>query len=285
MDMGLGFQNEITGNVASDPISGFVFDNVWFNGGLLTDENLITTGEMDASGWTAVQNGTDLTTTFGSTLGTGGGWGLLSKTTNMNGQANYTNVCNSEFSIANNEMITISYWAKATAAGKLLTPFVQDVSSAYSVYFTQVSLTTNFTRYHSTFQVATGSTDFKIKFRGFSTAWIYLDKVQVGRKDWITLTDMIKGNLDTPTFLPVLKSTPISTPVTTTREDNGIFPNPVSDVLFIRGSNFNTKYQVFTLSGSLEFSGQGTQFNTTRLNAGMYILVTNDNQRMKFVKK
>jgi hypothetical protein len=282
----LGFVNRINGEDPNDFFSGFVFDNVRFNNGLLTNENRITTGEMDNGGWVSVPNGTDHTTTFGATYGTGNGWGLLSKTTNMNGKTFYTNVCNDEFHIDHNEMITVSYWARATAAGKLLTPFVQDVVSGDLKEFTQVSLTTNFTRYASTFMVDKSTSDrYKLKFKGFATAWIYLDKAQVGRKDWITLTDMTKQYLDEPTFLPELQSARIPMPINITNGNNKIFPNPVSDVLFLGESAVIKQFKVFTLSGNLKLTGQGSQINVSGLEAGMYILVTDDNRKIKFVKQ
>lgn len=284
----LGFVNEIKGEDPNDFLSGFVFDNVRFNGGLLTNENRITTGEMDASGWVSVQNGTDHTTTFGSTYGTDNGWGLLSKTTTMNGKPYYTNVCNNEFHIDNNEMITISYWARATAAGKLLTPFVQDVTTSDYKDFEQVSLTTNFTRYASTFMVDKATSDhYKIKFKGFATAWIYLDKVQVGRKDWITLTDIKKQYLNTPSFISgyqQVKQINTTTDVVN-GELSGIYPNPVKDVLIIKGSDNQTQYKVFTLSGNLKLAGQGTKLDASTLEPGLYILVKDNNKWMKFVKK
>lgn len=286
-DNSLGFENRIKGEDPNDFFSGFVFDNVRFNNGLLTNENRIASGEMDNGGWVSVPNGTDHTTTFCSTCGTGSDWGLLSKTTNMNGKPYYTNVCNDEFHIDNNEMITISYWARATASGKLLTPFVQDVTTGNSKFFTQVSLTTNFTRYSSTFAVDQGTSDrYKIKFRGFATAWIYLDKVQVGRKDWITLTDMTKQYLDTPTFLPVPQSAKIKTgikPIET--KECEVYPNPVSDILNITGNDQTTSYKVFNQLGSLVLSGQGSQVNVSHLTKGLYIFVSEGKNPVKFIKE
>ncbi len=283
----LGFVNKIVGEDPNDYLSGFVFDNVRFNNGLLTNENRIVSGEMDNGGWVAVPNGTNQVVTFGSTYGTGNGWGLRSVTTNMNGNPYYTAVCNDEFHIDNNEMITISYWARATAAGKLLTPFVQDVTSGDIKEFTQVSLTTNFTRYSSTFAVDKSTSDhYKIKFRGFATAWIYLDKVQVGRKDWITLTDMTKQYLDEPTFLPALKAAKVKTEIEpVVAKECEVYPNPVSDVLFIQGIDANSFYKVFSSTGALLLSGHGNQVNVSKLKAGMYILVTEENNRVKFVKQ
>lgn len=289
-DNSLGFENRIKGEDPNNFFSGFVFDNVRFNNGLLTNENRITSGEMDIGGWVSVANGTNHTTTFGSTYGTGNGWGLLSKTTAMNGKPYYTNVCNDEFHIDNNEMITVSYWARATAAGKLLTPFVQDVTTGDLKEFQQVSLTTNFTRYASTVMVDKSTSDrYKVKFRGFETAWIYLDKVQVGRKDWITLTDIEKQYLDTPTFLPTIpasKSANVKTlNVPIESNEKGIYPNPVSDILFINGLEENTPCKVFSLTGSLILSGYGSQLDVSKLTSGMYILVTGENTRNKFVKQ
>jgi hypothetical protein len=292
MTMGTSFVNTIKGEDPNNFFSGFVFDHVRFNGGWMTNENRIASGEMDNGNWVSVANGTNHTTTFDVNGGTGNGWGMLSKTTNMNGNPYYTNVCNDEFHIDHNEMITVSYYARATAAGKLLTPFVQDVTTGDIKEFPQVSLTTSFKRYASTLMVDKATSDhYKIKFRGFATAWIYLDKVQIGRKDWITLTDMEKDNLDTPTFLPsdgsgarkkvqeekVIDEEEIANRV--------IYPNPATDRLTIKGFGDSTPHSVRAMSGQLYINGIGSQVDVSQLPAGMYVLTVDGGSRYKFVKK
>jgi hypothetical protein len=294
----LAFQNRIKGEDPNNFISGLVFDNVRFNNGLLTNENRITSGEMDNGNWVSVPNGTDHTTTFCSTCGTGNDWGLLSKTTNMNAKPYYTNVCNDEFHIDNNEMITVSFWARATADGKLLTPFVQDVVTGDMKEFPQVSLTTNFTRYSSTIQVdKTTSDHYKLKFRGFSTAWIYLDKIQVGRKDWITLTNIDKQYVNTPTFLPNLQNFASTSQELSTLKSTQIAPKiapdvkkefevyPTSGILELKGANENTCYKIYSMNGNMVLSGQGNQVEISKLINGVYVLITDGNERMKFIKK
>jgi hypothetical protein len=180
-DNSLGFENRIKGNDSNNFFSGFVFDNVKFNGTLLSNENRISSGGMDNGGWIGVSNGTNHTATLGANYGTGNGWGLKSETTSMNGNPYYTNICNDEFQISNNEEITVNYWAKASNAGEILQPFVQDVISNDVMWFPQVSLTTNFALYTSTVLVDKSTSDrYKVKFRGFENASIYLDKVQIG---------------------------------------------------------------------------------------------------------
>ncbi|HEU5293099.1 MAG TPA: T9SS type A sorting domain-containing protein, partial [Cyclobacteriaceae bacterium] len=292
MTMGTSFINEIKGEDPNDFFSGFVFDSVRFNGGLMTNENRIVSGEMDNGGWVSVANGTNHTTTFDPNNGTGNSWGLLSKTTDMNGNPYYTNVCNDEFHIDHNEMITVSYYARATAAGKLLTPFVQDVVTGDIKEYPQVSLTTSFKRYANTLMVDKATSDrYKIKFRGFATAWIYLDKVQVGRKDWITLTDMEKEFLDTPTFIPDYNSGARrrgpQEEVVEVREEvcEKVFPNPVKDILTIEGVDEWTRFNILTISGMIYTSGVGSKVNVSQFPTGLYILVTQNGKRFKFVKE
>lgn len=99
-------------------------------------------------------------------------------------------------------------------------------------------------------------------------------------ENWITLTGLETQNLDTPIFLPELNS---STNIV--KEVNGIFPNPVSDILTVSGSQHHTRLEVFSVSGSLQLVGQGTQLNVSALTPGLYMLVTDDNRKMKFIKK
>lgn len=293
----LGFVNEIIGEDSNDYLSGFVFDNVKFNNGLMTNENRIPSGEMDNGGWIASANGTDQVVTLGSTYGTGSGWGLRSVTTNMNSKPSYTIVATQPFHIDNNEVITISYWAKATAAGKLLLPFVQDATSLQYKDFTQVSLTTNYVRYSSTFTVDKITSDnYQIKFKAFATAWIYLDKVQVGRKDWLTLTGISKLYLNTPTFLPLLgfrkaassptsqTANPISSIKPVIQREISIYPNPVSDILLISGVDRESRYTIYDQIGNLISTGNGQQVHVSNLNKGSYIILIN-NKKLRFIKE
>ena len=286
-DESLGFQNRIKGEDPNNFFSGFVFDNVSFNNTLLTNENRIFSGEMDNGGWVNVSNGTNQNLSFGANFGTGNGWGLKSETTSMNGNPYYTNICNDEFQISNNEEITVSYWAKANNAGTILQPFVQDVITNEVMWYPQVSLTTGFARYTSTIIADKSSSDqYKVKFRGFENATIYLDKVQVGEKDWVSLTDMELRYLNTPTFLPQTTS---ASRITTNRTNDiqnryFIYPNPVSDILYLR-ENVDVNFKVLNQHGSLILSGQGSQIDVSKLKEGLYFLVTKGSKPVKFMKR
>jgi hypothetical protein len=300
-DNSLGFVNEIKGEDVNDYFSGFVFDSVRYNNGMMTNENRITTGEMDNSSWTSAPNGTDQVVSLGPTFGTGGGWGLRSVTTDMNGKSSYVIKCTQPFHIDNNEVITVSYWARATAAGKLIQPFVQDAISHDYKYFTEESLTTNFQRYSSTFTVdKTTSDHYQIKFKLYSTAWVFLDKVQIGRKDWLTLTEIKKQYLNTPTFIPDLNAmnaaqqetrSPVIAPLSSANSNKApegdftIYPNPVSDILHIAGGDGQTPYMVYDNRGNLRLKGRGNSVNVSTLHTGIYILFIENKIKIKFIKK
>lgn len=297
----LGFVNEIKGEDPNDYFSGFVFDSVHYNNGLLTNENRITTGDMDNGGWVAVPGGTNQIVSLGATYGTGSGWGLRSVTTNMNGKSSYVIKCTQPFHIDNNEVVTISYWAKATAAGKLIQPFVQDATSLDFKNFTEESLTTNYQRYSSTFTVDKSTSDnYLIKFKLYSTAWVFLDKVQVGRKDWLTLTGIEKQYLNTPTFIPDLNATNLAqqlkrrTAVIPDSETNSVksgvndfivYPNPVTDILHITGAHKQSAYMVYNNRGDLLLKGRGNTINVSTLHPGVYILLINNKFKIKFIKE
>lgn len=285
-DNSLGFQNRIKGEDPNNFFSGFVFDNVIFNNTLLTNENRIFSGEMDNGNWVNVSNGTNQVATLGANFGTGNGWGLKSETTSMNGNAYYTSICNDEFNITNNEEITISYWAKADDAGEILQPFVQDVTTLDVMWYPQVSLTSNFERYTSTVVVDQSTSNrYKVKFRGFENATIYLDKVQVGEKDWVSLTDMTTRYLDTPTFLPQTSSTTrvLALKATDLKNINVVYPNPVSDVLYLKEYT-EVQFKVFNQHGSLVLSGQGSQIDVSSLSEGLYYFIVKGKKPAKFVK-
>ena len=63
-----------------------------------------------------------------------------------------------------------------------------------------------------------------------------------------------------------------------------VFPNPVSNTLYIQGVDEYTALEVFNLTGKSVIEGKGTELDVTSLNQGTYILRIN-NQYLKFIKK
>ena len=63
-----------------------------------------------------------------------------------------------------------------------------------------------------------------------------------------------------------------------------IFPNPVSNTLYIQGVDEYAALEVFNLTGKSVIEGKGTELDVTSLNQGTYILRIN-NQYVKFIKK
>ena len=63
-----------------------------------------------------------------------------------------------------------------------------------------------------------------------------------------------------------------------------VFPNPVSNTLYIQGVNENAALEVYNLTGKSVIKDKGTELDVTSLNQGTYILRIN-NQYVKFIKK
>ncbi|MEX2233740.1 MAG: T9SS type A sorting domain-containing protein [Cyclobacteriaceae bacterium] len=290
MKMSLGFQNRIIGTDPNDFFSGFVFDNVVFKGDLLTNINYITNGEMDKGGWTAVPKSTDQIISLANGYGTGDGEGLRSVVTNMGGGSDYVIKGNETFAMYNNEEITISFWAKATAAGKRLVPWIQETVNNAWMNLGDLNLTTNYQRYSFTTNMTLGSSDFfQVKFRGYETAWIYIDKVQIGPPDWRTLIEPQIQYLNTPVFLPNDSGSRTSniTHVTgmTEVENPIIFPNPVKDAMHLTGYEEDTNYKIFSFAGQMETSGTGSRIDVSHLPAGVYLLSIEGLKWIRFIKQ
>jgi hypothetical protein len=127
---------------------------------------------------------------------------------------------------------------------------------------------------------------------------VFLDKVQVGRKDWLTLTGIQKQYLNTPTFIPdyntmsgsQLRKSAANTPVSVVnsdkKEENNltIFPNPVRDILRITGTDQGAAYMIYNNRGDLMLKGNGNRINVSTLDPGMYILLIGNKIKMKFIK-
>lgn len=63
-----------------------------------------------------------------------------------------------------------------------------------------------------------------------------------------------------------------------------VFPNPVSNTLYIQGVDENAALEVYNLTGKSLIKEKGTELDVTSLNQGTYILRIN-NQYVKFIKK
>ena len=289
-----GFQNRIKGwsSNSNNFFDGFVFDNVRVNGGLMTNENRIVAGEMEpgyrGDFWLVGGHaaGVNHSIDFCATCGTGGEDGLYSSTT---GSGYYTIACDEEICVQSNDAIVISFWAHASASGKTLRPFLQNVTTNETIDdFPEVTLGTtgNFQRHANLSAVTiTKEGKYKLRFRGTAPANLHLDKVQVGRKDWLTLTNIQKQYLNTPTFLPALSSPCGTVTGITVVQEHGLkIHQSAPDILELGGANENTRYKIYSVTGNMMLSGQGALIKASTLATGIYILVTDDNERIKFVK-
>lgn len=291
MPMGTSFVNEIKGEDSNDFFSGFVFDNVVFNNKLLTNINYITNGDMENGGWVGVPKTTDQVVTLEAGLGTGGSTGLRSVVTNMGGGDHYIMKGNEHFHMDNNQEIAISFFARATAAGKKLVPWVQRTDNNNWMNVGEVFLTTGWKWYSTTATLNQGTSDYyQVKFRGYETAWMFLDKVQIGPPNWRTIMQPEIQYLNTPTFLPEYTQERNRTPMTTgsqpiVEEAFALYPNPVEHTLFIKGFESPVPYRIIGIKGGNEVSGFDSQIEVSKLAPGMYILIIDGKKRIKFVKK
>lgn len=288
MTTGTSFVNTIKGEDPNDFLNGFVFNNVVYNGSLLTNINYLTTGDMDNGGWVAAPKTTDQAVSLASTFGTNG-WGLRSVSTTMGTSTDYAIKCNENFHLNNGQAITVSFWAKATAAGKRLVPFVQETVNSQWMNTGDFNLTTAWKWYTCTATLNQATSDYyQIKFRGYETAWIFLDKVQVGPPDWRTLLNCDIQYLNTPTFLPntarLMAHGIAPKPAPLPSDSLTVGPNPVLDVIPLGAKYRNGPYQVYDLMGRLRLSGRGERVDVSGLPAGTYILVAKD-AHVKFVKR
>jgi hypothetical protein len=289
MTMGTSFVNQIKGEDPNQFLSGFVFDNVVFNGDLLTNINYITTGDMDNGGWVGVPKNTDQAVSLASTFGTNG-WGLRSVVTSMGGSTDYVIKANELFHLNNNRKLTVSFWAKATATGKRLVPFIQETVNSQFQNMGDYNLTTAWKWYTFTAPVSTiTSNNYQIKFRGYETAWIFLDKVQVGPPDWRTLLAIETQYLNTPTFLPNTDPNQRALQIV---DDNSVSSpskvqlshNPVGSTINLIGASPTDKYNIYDIEGKLRMNGSGAQADVSNLSTGIYILVVGG-QKIRFLKK
>ena len=286
MPMNTNFVNEIKGEDPNEFFSGFVFDSVIFNNTLLTNIDYLTTGDMESGGWEAEAGNTNQVVKLLPDVGIGGSTALKSVVTDLGGDVSYVVRCDENFVFIQNKEITVRFQAKANIDGIRLVPFIVDTETMQEIELGEVTLVRDWKEYscHTTMPQVT-TDHYQLKFRAFDVnAVIYLDDVQIGPPDWISVTGTQTRYLETPVFLPEVENP--NTAVIFQKTDNSIsvYPNPVSDELFIGGTDEGVAYRVFNATGSKVLNGRGLTINVSILEPGIYILVTGDGHRVKFVK-
>ncbi len=64
----------------------------------------------------------------------------------------------------------------------------------------------------------------------------------------------------------------------------GISPVPATDEIILTGVDATVQYKIYTVTGMQVEAGQGTTIDVNKLKPGMYILTTDENQRVRFIK-
>lgn len=287
MPMNTSFRNQIQGTDANEYFDGFVFDSVMFNSEMMTNLNFITLGGMNNGGWEGIERGTDQVVNVAVGNGVNGSYGLKSIVTNMGGDNYYAMKCNAKFRLENNEEITVSFWAKSNQTGTGLTPWIQESDSYQWMNIGNAALTKSWQRYaFSTTMEKVTSDNYQIKFRGSEVAEIFIDSVQIGPKDWQTLTKMETRYLALPTFLPELKSGEvISTDLRKSPSKQvSVYPNPAIDRLYFSIENSDKNFTIYNLQGRTVIKGFGEYADVSSLKPGMYFISINDGPIMRFIK-
>ncbi len=286
MPMNTSFVNEIKGEDPDDFFRGFVFDSVIFNNQLLTNTNYITKGDMEDGGWSAIAGNTNLSVKLYPDVGVEGTGGLKSLVTDLGGDASYVIKCDEKFLISLGKTFTIRFRAKSNINDVSLVPFIQDDETYEVTELGEIKLTRDWAVYSRTITLdATPDGKYQLMFRGFEVnAVIYMDDVQIGPPDWISVTGTQTRYLETPLFLPEAQTTGIFIPVDKAKGNVTLFPNPAMDVIYLKGAVSSTEYMVFSSSGRLLLAGKGNSINVSSLRAGFYILVTGEGNRLKFIK-
>jgi len=68
------------------------------------------------------------------------------------------------------------------------------------------------------------------------------------------------------------------------REEISVYPNPVNDLITVKGVNLNSCISIYTIQGSKVMESTGNKLNASALKAGMYLLKT-ENQLCRFIKR
>jgi hypothetical protein len=115
--------------------------------------------------------------------------------------------------------------------------------------------------------------DPAVFFTGFVFDSVIFNNVLLtNTSEWIKITGMQAGFLDTPQFVPATSPADTEAPV--------LYPNPVNRILFLGEEK---QYSIYNLSGMLVSNGTDNKVNVSGLKSGLYI-IRSGNKREKFIK-
>ena len=137
-----------------------------------------------------------------------------------------------------------------------------------------------------------------------SCSWVGMPTLEIGEQ-WLSSKAKLRLRVKTPMQnyscnIPNLTNNGFPTYGITidantglaTNKDIGnikVYPNPVSNILFIENSTNNLKYNIFDLSGRLidagKLTGSSKQIDISHYKAGLYILNFEGKNSMKIIKK
>lgn len=288
MPLNTNYTNSIIGWDPDDFFDGIVFDSVVFNGKLLENVNYITKGDMEDGGWSGEKGNTNQAVYLIENSGIENSTGLRSSVTDMGGDDHYIIKSDEYFRFLREDNLTISFWAKANILNTRITPFIENNDNSAVQEFEDVYLSADWEKYTVSINPRVDfSANYKLKFRAYGlNTVLFLDEVELGYPQWRKQTQMVTQFLHTPRVLPAVPLIPtsISTePAVSVMK--GIYPNPVNNVLYIKNADESLYYKIYNANGRLELTGHGKAVDVSDLDAGLYIIVTDRREKMKFLKQ
>ncbi|HKK62672.1 MAG TPA: SGNH/GDSL hydrolase family protein, partial [Bacteroidales bacterium] len=154
--------------------------------GVIASVNLINKGDMEASsGWAINAKTSDLVLTYAENEGVNGSMAMKLSSTEMGSDGFYVVSNNTEFTLNNNDNITVTFWAKASSSSMSIRTYVQEKDNDYDLTdFPILTLSTSLEKYTLQGVVSSvTSTSYKIKFRISSAGDFYIDNVEVKNTD------------------------------------------------------------------------------------------------------
>lgn len=77
----------------------------------------------------------------------------------------------------------------------------------------------------------------------------------------------------------------LSTQPKQVQETVSVYPNPVKNVLYVKGGQNNSKYKILDVSGRLLLKGIGAKVDVSKLSKGVYLIQVDELKAMKFIKE
>jgi hypothetical protein len=143
--------------------------------------NLISNGDIETSeDWSGIPNTSDLQLSYVANEGVNNSQALKLVTTSVGDDGQYTVALDENFKLEKDKSVRMTFWAKASVDGLVVSPFVQEQDNNTWMYVGHTVLSTTWEKFEIEAAITSNtSSAYKLKLRAYEAGTIVVDNISI----------------------------------------------------------------------------------------------------------